>query len=629
MDEDEADNPTYSSPGFGRELNPSEYVDAAHDPDILYASIRNLVSKLETGLSIDTEIAESKVLIREKVEVFQLTMQYAEAFGLYLLHQIHGDGALINNVTGTWPGDLRQDLYRVISSRGLPDPFPDTSGKDVRGVLEKVFGYGLFTEVDRIEREGQPQDLDPDEIETLFDESISLIHSWLQRIARFYIGFGDLYNAAKHGDRVLPQPLVTYTIGEDPSSDTEEVEAGACAMFLCAGASQTDYDFVMVPADWLVERSLDIARLVHKLFRHLKDLSHRRLREEEELTLPAYAREPTEESTPPQWARLRTDNHVMIVPKSDALAGLAPDGPLVTSFRTKVSRRGNRLVLTSDLQEEPTRDYPFQAEVEIASAVGPRQLNIQGTIQTDLSQLDVCQAKELKDIADEEEEITQLVLEVEGEDTTLVMDHYGTVDFPDVAEDLGARRLDVLAILQRHIVREPIPMPTWCSQQQLDILDELVEEGTENLNKADLEDAAEQLQVLGRSNVTSLILIEFLSEEGTPTTVEVIGEVQRGLNEPPNFPDSESREAFKEYWGEGSVVVEIGLNSEDGAQGLVSELREVPERGLEIIEELEFPKNGPEGDSEIRAVLRDLGQGFWYGQRELRFRVPAPPPRQA
>jgi hypothetical protein len=101
-----------------------------------------------------------------------------------------------------------------------------------------------------------------------------MLRSRIETIAQFYIEFRELYNAVKHGNRVIPEDGFTFEYGlaEEPIHVEEQY---ICAVCKTSG----DHDsgrpyFLHYPADLLVTRSIRLLEWTHDLFSYLKDLHH-------------------------------------------------------------------------------------------------------------------------------------------------------------------------------------------------------------------------------------------------------------------------------------------------------------------------------------------------------------------
>lgn len=181
-----------------------EFVNTTHDPDILYYYIQDAHEKAKTGIDIDAKGKEEKVRIHSQIEVFQSSIQYVEAFGIYLLSYIKGREDLIENLIQTRPKQLR--LFFESLQNGTENEFFQRHDidKDYRDTLEKLFGYAFFDNI-------EDDEASEEKVEDAIDQSIDVLDTNIRRIGEFYLYFQEVYNAVKHGNRV-PKAGIHYRL---------------------------------------------------------------------------------------------------------------------------------------------------------------------------------------------------------------------------------------------------------------------------------------------------------------------------------------------------------------------------------------------------------------------------------
>lgn len=74
-----------------------------HDPNLLYMSMEELKEFLDTKDGLD-----DKVDARLRLELFQMGIQYVEAFFMYFSAQLKGNANVVKDLITTRPGDVRQ-----------------------------------------------------------------------------------------------------------------------------------------------------------------------------------------------------------------------------------------------------------------------------------------------------------------------------------------------------------------------------------------------------------------------------------------------------------------------------------------------------------------------------------------
>lgn len=130
------------------ETSAAEFIDSAHNPEILYHHIQDAYEKANSGPEIDADGKENEVQAHSQVEVFQSTIQYVEAFGIYLLSYINGKDDLVQNLIKTEPKQLRR-FFESLKEES-EDDYLDNIGvnKDYKNLLEELFGYAFIDDVD-------------------------------------------------------------------------------------------------------------------------------------------------------------------------------------------------------------------------------------------------------------------------------------------------------------------------------------------------------------------------------------------------------------------------------------------------------------------------------------------------
>lgn len=313
---------------FSRDGAGNAFFSNALDPNLTYDFVRMLQERIEGGFTetatlnfesdkyIDTDERRTNAEIYAKAEVLRGTMQYVEQFGIYLESYLRNDRPLASslietNVTHFYQSceESGENVEHYLAQCGVSESYEDR--------LQTVFGYQALldsfpaenaqsehtapsTEQEGIDsttrrtdasssQAGDPDADGPDggddapeadgttqqftraEAEHIVAVSTETIRSRIEVIARFYLEFRDLYNAIKHGTRVVPQNEFTldYGLADEPISVNEQYVFALCKT---SGKRDTGRPyFLYYPADRLASRSARLLELTHELFSYLRD----------------------------------------------------------------------------------------------------------------------------------------------------------------------------------------------------------------------------------------------------------------------------------------------------------------------------------------------------------------------
>lgn len=522
----------------GVSATPDEAVDLFHDPDLAYYAIQSAAAiDDDLDIEIDEDVAVEEVVIREKVNVFQLVMQYTEAFGIYFLSYLKGREELLTDLIDTDPRDVKRFFESL--DAGTENAFLDDEGidEDYREVLEYWFGYRF------IDSDGEQEDVHEaidweefsvDTVDDLVQQSIDVLQSDLRQIAAFYLRFGDVYNAVKHGDRVIigaESEISVEAEGEvlDRFDETDFVG------FICKDDNEPF--LVTLPVEHLFDDALIIAGKVRRLFNYSKEVSEALIQEdaaEAGLSITFLERNDDGGDDGNEWAKGSTDGGVMIVPKTDELQRLIADRPTGT-FACRLEVDGDTLVVRTVRDDERSAEYPVKITAQHEGAVGlSSQWQMGTTFTFDPSEIDVVQYAELLDLKRQQQEETVDSVRIVDEDLDLTFESEGFTGLngEQVPTFVDEEYVAFLALAQE-ITQQRIPTPLHLSEEQEEVLDEAVERNTSNMSREEVVDIISRLEELGQDRVFTAIWVELVTPEQDLLTREQVLQ----------FPDSLSFEA--------------------------------------------------------------------------------------
>lgn len=595
----------------GGELSPEEFIDLMHDPDILYYYIQDAYAKVQGGLEVDADGKEGEVQVHAQVEVFQSAMQYVEAFGIYLLSYIKGREDLLEYLIRTDPGELKQ-FFKELKDDNLSDYFDEYDvDDDYQTVLETIFGY-MF--VEHVERTDGDEEVTEEEIEEAIEQSVDVLDAQIRRVGEFYLYFGDIYNAVKHGNRVLPQIQNEFQINSDEVEIDVDLDMDF-VIFVCK--NQNGKPFITgVPIDYLIDHSLEIVEKVHRLFTHLKRISHAAINDEEfEVSFFRFEESDEDEDSTPEWIMATHSSGVIILPRTEELDDL--EEPIEWKFAGRVEIDHQTLRIRTQHDTEISDAYPISVSILQRGTVGLSPQPIMGlNFQFTVNDLDVVQYLEylhLQDLVSDGDGVNTVTLVDEQSDREIETGTPEDFDISEELEDLLSReRMGQLYWLQK-ITGRRIPVPLALSDEQLEVLDECIEQDlTEDLAN----EAVDRLDELGEGRTFTELYVDKMMPGGEIVESELIdalpGRVSFG------FRDEET--------GEEGEVTEVRMPSRrsiNGYEELIEELENDPSEINEIIEAIPASvgaaHSGPPSGLYVHSKKGE--PGFWFTKDTLRFQV--------
>lgn len=608
-----------SSSQFGDDLDPSEFMELMKDPGIKLDVIRDLGKKADQGLAVDTDRDAARILIRENLEVFQSTMQFAESFGIYLLSKVDPQRSYADCLVEVTPDVLKRELFDNLRTSELEDVSVVERGKTLGESVEWIFGYDLLDEM-ALKAPPVPTE---EPFHHYKQPSLEAIQYWLADIARFYVLFEDIYNAVKHGGRVLPKPYTELVIGSE--SDSHEVEMEGYASFLCRRSGSDKRYLAILPVHWLRDYSLRIANIIGRLFIHARDCAETRKEGSETFSLSFYSLEPSTENDSESWVWVQNPDHVMVLPRDEALAELTPKEPAQGRMAVRAASSDGGLRLETIGERDPSDEFPLVMGLEERPSENLYpEMRLRLDIRVAWAHTDVCQLVQLVEGVEAFKAGGDIRIEdlSEGRSMSLGGLDPSTLSLPSLP--FGLERLEILCRLQR-VSGNRIPFPSFPSSQQIEYIDELVERGTSSLNREQMRESLEHLRDMSQGSFTN-VRIRVVEANGTEIRAELVGQVPGSLGlENPEFEDEDVQENFENAWREPGTRMRTVIHPEDDdIQATLQGIRKDPMNGLELIEETEFGSAGERLDLGIGVEYTWKGDNFWGQESVLDFIVIPP-----
>jgi len=592
-----------------------EFVDRTHDSDLLYYYIQDAYEKAEGGVDIDANGKEEKVRIHSQIEVFQSSIQYVEAFGIYLLSYIKGREDFIENLIQTRPNQLRSFFESL--NNGTEDEFFYRHGinEDYEDTLKRLFGY-VF--IDNIE-DGK---ISEQEVKEAIDQSIDVLDANIRRIGEFYLYFHEIYNAVKHGNRVLPQAENSFTLNRANKEELSVDLDMEFVVFICKNDQGQPY-LVIIPIEYLIDHSLQIVEKVHRVFNYLKQVSNAATTDEP-IDLSFFKFEETDDDPEQEWLTATHQSGVIILPKIEELEELQE--PIELTFPARIEINHQTLYIKTRFDEKPSDEYPLLLTILQKGLVGLSPQPILGLdFNIDIGDLDVFQYHELL-------KLEKVELEKDGVDEIIVYDEQADEEIDTgQPEDLGyeppeekpltKEKIEQLALLQK-ITEEriPVPLPFTIAKKQAEVIERCLDS---DLTRDDAVDAVEELREIGEINHMTTVYVEEVLPTGQTVRSEVVGQYPGKISfYDLEFETEEGRENFEEEWGDPGSTLGFNVSGYDGGFDDLIEFLQTDVSNLErVLSQFDVPQK-ESGLAPLR-IEYELGEpGFWYTENALWFKFP-------
>lgn len=551
MSDDNLKNIKVSYRGMNKSLG--EAFNLFHDPELIYQVIQNHVEELENGTSIEIENpnTEREVIIRSKVNVFQLAMQYIESFGIYFLSYLKGRENFINDLINIKPKEVKKFFKHLceeteneyLSDFGIED--------DYRDLLEYWLGYRFLNKDDeKLCRSIPWEKFGADDIDELIDLSIDAFDNDIRQIGKFYLYFDKIYNAIKHGDRVIIGASSDISV----SSEGEEIELLKDMNFIGFICKEKgDPLIVLLPIKKLLNESLITAEKVRRLFSHIKQVSKIPIHEEEgDIDMKiSFIRYTSAKKDNIEWLQGTANNAVVILPKIGRLGDLKINQPSGT-FAGRIEIEGDTIVIHTERDGETSPEYPVKITFDYK---GPDGLSTKFLGKLDYSfrptEVDVTDFYEMLQMQKhlDEGDIRKIHIvdeknnrKFESKPPMRTSSSVGiSTEEKSIETFANEEYIEFLSLLER-ITGIRIPVPLDLSKEQKKMIKNGIDQGTSNLNQKEVEKIVEKLNELGNDRIFTLVLAERITPEGEVIDQEQLGIIQGDFSIrvfPKNLEDDE------------------------------------------------------------------------------------------
>jgi hypothetical protein len=599
--------------GEDEERSPEEFVDLLHDPDILYYHIKDSHAKAQKGLDVDAGDKVGKVQAFAKVEVFQSAIQYVEAFSIYLIAYLKGRENLIDDLTTTYPGDV-EDFYSALDGDRIEE-WLEAEGieEDYQTLLETVFGY-LYLETVEHPEEGE---LDDEKLQEKIEESTEVLAREIRSIGEFYTTFHDIYNAVKHGNRVIPETQNEFVLtpsDEDGESIEAEVDMDF-VLFVCKNHDGDPYT-VLLPIDYLLEKTLSITETVHGLFNHLKEVSEAVL-EEKEFDISFFAYKEAEEGSAesdPDWIRGHHKSGIFILPRTEETIDFLSE-PSEWTFSGRLELKGDELHVSTENDDEISDKFPIEVSVMEKGFKGMTPQPLMGfSVTFTINDLDATQYYELLKLQDflSDDSLAGITVHDEQTGTTYPTGVPDDFPLPNLEELLEEDRMEQVALLQT-ITQRHIPVPLAVSEEQIEVIDEAIEA---DLERDDAFEAVDKLKEIGQSEQYTEIVVEKINPDVEVIESEYIDAPPGTLNI--SLTDDKSGEQYDPEKIRvptritDATYEEVVESLKSDADALDKILGQIPRTAVWELE------NTP---SNLFVLYQENEPGFWFRKDELHIQV--------
>ncbi len=595
------------------ERSPEEFVDLLHDPDILYYHIKDSYEKAQKELGVVAGDKAEKVQAFAKVEVFQSAIQYVEAFSIYLLAYFKGRESLIDDLTTIYPSDV-EDFYAALDEDQI-DAWLEDEGieDDYQTLLETVFGF-LYLETVEHPEEGE---LDDGELQEKIEESTEVLNNEIRSIGDFYTTFHDVYNAIKHGNRVIlgtkNEFSLTPSNGEDESETAEMDIDMDFALFVCK--HDGDPYTVLLPIDFLLEETLSITETVHSLFDYLKRVSAAVIEEKEfDVSFFAYEKAEDSEESNPDWIRGHHQSGIFILPRNEETADFLSELPKWT-FSGRLELDGGELHVTTENDEEISDKFPIKVSVSVKGIKGmtPQPLINFSTTFT-VNDLDAIQYHELLELQEylKDDSLDGIIAHDEQTGTTFPVGVPDNFPSPELEKLLEDERMEQVALLQK-ITQRHISLPLAVSEEQIEVIDEAIEA---DLDREDAIEAVDKLEELGQSEQYTEVVVEKIDAENEVIESEYIetllGTVNFSLTDNESGENLESEKIRAPTPVTDATFEEVVDSLKSDPDALDAILNQIPQGP--VLEVGNTPSN-------LFVLHEENEPGFWFTKYELRIQV--------
>ena len=491
-----------------------------HNPQQLYNSMKELERLVDETNGLDQKISN-----RLYVEIFQMGIQYLEMFGVYLLMGLQGKEPA-QGLTTIDPSDI-YEFGRFIRFGDIDDWFSANSTEGYHDRLRLLFGYSDLE--NREFEEISDETGENINLEELLAESIAAIEMEIEFCIQFYTRFSDIYNAIKHGDRVVPWGYVeTATISYEEDID-ETIEKQSFPgredylMFLCAHGSERRPYIFQAPAEYLLKEVWTAVDRIKPVYSHLRKVIDNQT--EDRIKVPLYnlpsVDTESEDGEDIDWliGRSGTDIWVVVeVPENESVEELSQQSErVIGTVSAKLVHTTDGLELEFDPEAHVSQEYPF----EIITTQKPTSefgagLRHGFNIEPDISKLTLEQLLRYTTVAETipDRKVTSVSIRNNRSEVERKFEMAAPIRLPELPRLPNSDLIDWVAKKQRALDQEvPIPQLELGEKQQEILIRYREQDQRESLDGEEIREMFNEIEKVGQeSQWTRIILQEITSD---------------------------------------------------------------------------------------------------------------------
>lgn len=501
-----------------------EMILTSHEPSLMYESMKELKKFIESREELDNAVRS-----RLQVELYQMGVQYVESFFIYLTSHFHQERPLVADLTNTFPGEIREFCYYVRSD--TVNEFLDEIGLEstYADYLREIFGYNFHRSIG--------EDISTDELEQYIAESVSVLQDRIKRLANFYIGYTNIYNAIKHGDRVIHMSFGEMKFKREDSGQEEKIGSKSDYLtFICRNHAEESVYLFYSPAEYLMDLIWPVVENTQTIFTHLREARVESIEKDgTKLNLYTYNDEESFQKSPKQkWIRYQNEDVRGVVKHPNQEIPQYIQENTISRENTipgKIIQSKGRLELEINPNAAISESYPIEITFQNKGSVGmTMQSEVNFNISFRLDLLNIERYKHLRELYRENNgkiDSIKFVNSESGEE--FENESHVPIQLPKFVELIDEDYLEYLSNKQRALDRS-IPVPIYgISKGQKDIIDEYRDkEGS--LGRDEVEDMFGKIEDIGENREWCEVVIQKIAPNGDILQEETIGSFPGSLN---------------------------------------------------------------------------------------------------
>jgi hypothetical protein len=328
-----------------------------HDPDVLHTYIKNIYNESKNGI-VDNDLTEKKRVsanILYRLEVFRATMQYLEEFGIYFISYIESPEKIAKKLVKTTPKDVNY-LFTQFKKKNHDKFSQEVKSVNYRELLKEIFAYDIIPQLSLDSNE-----INPEDIPKLIEESIDYIKEKIDKFAEFYLNYIDLYNSIKHGTRVFPHKMKHFGI-KGPKDTIINIGED----YITAICKRSDGEIYSLdyPVNLLMEQSMSISNDINRIFSYLRRIIKYKLSKPQKINVTFFKSDTTPNTE--KYIKVTNAESVLIIPSHPKLDEFV-DKPLIGVKAFNIIKKGNTIFLHTKYDKDPSPAYPVLITMQIST----------------------------------------------------------------------------------------------------------------------------------------------------------------------------------------------------------------------------------------------------------------------